>query len=99
MWNASSDTIRARETVEIVGASLDLAIKTDPRLRKVNFGDESPGEPLLTELSRIRRALSGAAPAAEPGAKVARGPVAQWIEQRFSKPRFRRVFVAWAPTC
>jgi broad specificity phosphatase PhoE len=35
----SSDTIRARETAEIVGASLDLSVETDPRLREVNFGE------------------------------------------------------------
>jgi broad specificity phosphatase PhoE len=35
----SSDTIRAQETAEIVGASLGLRVRTDPRLREVNFGE------------------------------------------------------------
>jgi broad specificity phosphatase PhoE len=35
----SSDTIRARETAEIVGACLGLKVKTDRRLREVNFGE------------------------------------------------------------
>ena len=35
----SSDTIRATETAEIVGAQLGLGIETDPRLREVNFGE------------------------------------------------------------
>ena len=34
----SSDTVRARETAEIVAASLGLIVRTDPRLREVNFG-------------------------------------------------------------
>jgi len=35
----SSDTIRARETAEIVGAELGLGVTTDPRLREVDFGE------------------------------------------------------------
>jgi broad specificity phosphatase PhoE len=35
----SSDTIRARQTAEIVGAQLGLNVETDPRLREVNFGE------------------------------------------------------------
>src|SRR5919204_6105697 len=35
----SSDTIRARETAEIVAARLGLQVQQDPRLREVNFGE------------------------------------------------------------
>jgi broad specificity phosphatase PhoE len=35
----SSDTIRAKETAEIVAGVLGLSIRTDPRLREVNFGE------------------------------------------------------------
>lgn len=35
----SSDTVRARQTAEIVGAQLGLDIETDPRLREVNSGE------------------------------------------------------------
>lgn len=35
----SSDTERARETAEIVAARLGLGVKTDRRLREVDFGD------------------------------------------------------------
>ena len=34
----SSDSQRARETAELVSASLDLTFKIDERLREVNFG-------------------------------------------------------------
>lgn len=37
LW--SSDLSRARETAEIVGASLGLAVRLDPRLREANRGD------------------------------------------------------------
>jgi broad specificity phosphatase PhoE len=35
----SSDTVRAVETAEIVGARLGLEVAQDPRLREVNFGE------------------------------------------------------------
>jgi broad specificity phosphatase PhoE len=35
----SSDSERARQTAEIVGSRLGLAVKTDPRLREVSFGE------------------------------------------------------------
>jgi len=35
----SSDSRRARETAEIVGARLGLPVKTDARLREVSFGE------------------------------------------------------------
>jgi broad specificity phosphatase PhoE len=35
----SSDSERARETAEIVGANLGLSVRTDARLREVNFGE------------------------------------------------------------
>src|SRR3712207_5307832 len=34
----SSDTIRAKETAEIIAARLGLAVETDSRLREVDFG-------------------------------------------------------------
>jgi broad specificity phosphatase PhoE len=34
----SSDTVRAKETAEIVAAQLGLEVRTDPRLREVHFG-------------------------------------------------------------
>lgn len=35
----SGDTIRAKETADIIATQLGLAVETDARLREVNFGD------------------------------------------------------------